>query len=151
MSETTFSVVSLLAIFGWVGLAIASPLKPGAIRNTVLVASGRAVPILLCVAYVVLLARYWGSTPGGGFQSLAAVQLLFSAPGKMLGAWTHFLAFDLLVGRWMVDDASSSGRSRIPLLLALPATFLFGPLGVLLYLAGRSLLRAKAGSNPHAG
>jgi len=95
------------------------------------------------MAYAVFLAQYWGSTPGGGFQSLGAVQILFAAPGKMLGAWTHFLAFDLLVGRWLVDDASSEGNTRLPLLVALPATFLFGPLGVLLYLAGRALLSAK--------
>jgi hypothetical protein len=144
MPEIAFSVVSLVAIAGWSGLAIASPIRSSSFRTALLFASGRVAPILLCIAYVAFLIRYWGSTPSGGFQSLGAVQLLFSAPGKMLGAWTHFLAFDLLVGRWMVDDASSSGHSRVPLVLALPATFMFGPLGVLLYLAGRFLLRAKA-------
>ena len=59
----------------------------------------------------------------------------------MLGAWTHFLAFDLLIGRWMVDDALGPGRSRLPLVLSLPVTFMFGPLGLLLYLGGRSLQR----------
>lgn len=152
MPETAFSLVSLAAIAGWLGLAIASPMRSGPVRDAILLASGRLLPILLCVVYVAFLTLYWGSAPGGGFQSLATVQVLFSAPGKMLGGWTHFLAFDLFVGRWMVDDASSGGRSRIPLLPALPATFLFGPLGVLLYLAGRFLMhgRVKPWRNPAA-
>ncbi|WP_157197710.1 MULTISPECIES: ABA4-like family protein [Methylomonas] len=143
MPESAFSIVSIAAMAAWLGLAVAAPLRAGRTRENILFVSGRVAPLLLCTAYVAFLARYWGSTPGGGFQSLEAVQILFAAPGKMLGAWTHFLAFDLLVGRWLVDDASSEGNSRLPLVIALPATFLFGPLGVLLYLAGRALLSAK--------
>jgi hypothetical protein len=121
-------------------------MRPCAFRNLILLASGRCVPILLCVAYFAFLARYWGSAGrGGGFQSLGAVQILFSSSGILLAGWTHYLAFDLFVGRWMVDDATSDGRSRIPLILALPATFLFGPVGVLLYLAGRSLFGLRVG------
>lgn len=150
LPETLFSIVNLLAVAGWIGLAIATPLKPGAVRDFILLASGRWVPVLLCVAYATFLAHYWGSTPGGGFQSLGAVQILFTSPGILLAGWTHYLAFDLFVGRWMVDDASSAGRSRIPLVLALPTTFLFGPVGVLLYLAGRSLFGFQFGTQRHS-
>jgi hypothetical protein len=142
MLEAAFSALSFIALIAWVGLAVASAIRPSAIRSTILLACGRATPILLCVAYAAILVVYWGPTPGGGFQSLAAVQILLSPPEKMLGAWTHFLAFDLLVGRWMVDDALSSERSRLPLVLALPATLMLGPVGVLVYLAGRTLVRA---------
>ncbi len=138
-----FSIVNLIAIAGWIGLAIASLMRPGPLREVILRASGRWAPILLCLAYAVFLSLSWGSTPGGGFQSLAAVQILFSSPGILLAGWAHYLAFDLFVGRWIVDDASSYGRSRLPLLLALPATFLFGPVGVLLYLLGRSWFQSK--------
>lgn len=143
MPESAFTLVSVVAMAAWLALAVAASLPVGKARTNILFFSGRVSPVLLCAAYVVFLAQYWGSTPGGGFQSLGAVQTLFAVPGKMLGAWTHFLAFDLLVGRWLVDDASAEGNSRLPLLVALPATFLFGPLGVLLYLAGRALLSAK--------
>jgi hypothetical protein len=44
----------------------------------------------------------------------------------------------------MVDDASVPGNARLALVAALPATFLFGPFGLLLYLTGRSLLRSRA-------
>ncbi|MBP8138649.1 MAG: DUF4281 domain-containing protein [Alicycliphilus sp.] len=144
MTDALFSIVSLVAMLAWLLLALAAPLPMGAVRRALLFAAGRGVPVVLCAFYMLLLQRYWGATPGGGFQSLGAVQVLFSAPGKMLGAWTHFLAFDLLVGRWMVDDASVPGHSRLALVPALPATLFFGPLGVLLYLAGRALLRGGA-------
>ncbi len=128
----------------WLLLALAAPMPMGAARRALLFAAGRGAPVALCAVCMVLLARYWGTTPGGGFRSLGTVLVLLSAPGKMLGAWTHFLAFELLVGRWMVDDASVPGNARLALVAALPATFLFGPFGLLLYLTGRSLLRSRA-------
>jgi Domain of unknown function (DUF4281) len=67
-------------------------------------------------------------------------------PGKMLGGWVHFLAFDLLVGRWSVDDTLAGARSRAPLLMTLPTTFLFGPLGLLLHLLVRAALRPRTPS-----
>lgn len=137
MNETIFSWASLAAVAAWIGLAMAAATTPGRARNALLVAGGRVVPLALCALYVVLLASHWGAAPGGGFSTLSAVLALFAVPGKMLGGWVHFLAFDLFVGRWMVDDASSSGRSRWPLWPGLPATFLYGPAGVLLYLAAR--------------
>lgn len=145
MSEITFSVVSVLATVAWLGLAVSASLRAGRARAILLFISGRIAPILLCAVYVIVLVMHWGSTPGGSFRSLHAVQLLFSAPGKMLGLWTHALAFDLLVGRWLVDHASAGGNSRAPLLIALPATFLFGPLGVLAYFLCQFGLRARFG------
>jgi Domain of unknown function (DUF4281) len=137
MNETIFSMASLTAVAAWIGLAVAAAISAGRARDALLLVAGRVVPLALCALYVVLLATHWGSAPGGGFSTLAAVLALFAVPGKMLGGWVHFLTFDLFVGRWMVDDALSPGRSRWPLCLGLPATFLYGPAGVLLYLAAR--------------
>jgi Domain of unknown function (DUF4281) len=66
-------------------------------------------------------------------------------PGKMPGGWVHFLAFDLLVGWWIVDDTLSRGRSRLPLFVVLPATFMYGPVGLLLQVFASSFL--LVGSN----
>ncbi|MBL8346894.1 MAG: DUF4281 domain-containing protein [Rubrivivax sp.] len=142
MSEAMFSAASLVAIFAWVGLGLAVLVRPGRLRASLLALVGRAVPTGLCVLYAYVLVAHWGTAPGGGFSSLAAVMNLFSVPGKMLGGWVHFLAFDLLVGRWIADDVLASGRARALLLVALPATFMYGPLGLLLYLLARSALRA---------
>jgi Domain of unknown function (DUF4281) len=138
MTDSVFSAVSLAAITGWLGLAVASLLRNGSARKFLLLASGRMIPLALCLTYGAVLLWFWGTT-SGGFDSLASVQALFASPGKMLGAWTHFLAFDLLVGRWMVDDAAQPGRTRLLLVPGLPLTFMYGPLGLLLYLACREI------------
>lgn len=139
MNEATFSAASFAAIVAWAALGLAVLAPPCRVRASLLAVGGRIIPVGLCLLYAYLLVTHWGSAPGGGFSSLAAVLALFAVPGKMLGGWVHFLAFDLLVGRWVADDALASGRSRLLLLVALPATFMFGPLGLLLYLLARSV------------
>jgi apolipoprotein N-acyltransferase len=64
--------------------------------------------------------------------------LLGTPEGAMIG-WAHFLAFDLLAGRWAYLDSRERGVS--PWLMA-PVLFLvlmLGPLGFLLYLGVRVL------------
>jgi len=131
--DIAFEWASRLALLGWALLAAGVVRKPGVARHGLLLAGGRLVPLLLCTAYVLLLAQHWGSAPGGNFGSLAGVTTLFASPGKLTGGWVHFLAFDLWLGRWMVDDVLAKQRNRWLLLPCLPLTFLFGPAGLLLY------------------
>jgi hypothetical protein len=92
-----------------------------------------------------IIARFGSSD--GGFGSLALVQKLFADPYALLAGWVHYLAFDLFIGSWIVEDALAR---RAPVWLrvgVLPFTFMFGPMGLLFYLAGRSVLgRASASS-----
>lgn len=134
-----FQLVSTGALVGWVLLVVAVLLRPGAWRERLLLAGGRVIPLLLCAAYAALLVMHWGSAPGGNFNSLDGVATLFSSRGVLLAGWVHFLAFDLLVGRWIVDRVLGTGRPRWLLLPTLPLTFLYGPLGVLLYAGLQSL------------
>lgn len=144
MNEALFSAASLAAVAAWVALALGVVASPGARRGALLAFGGRVVPVSLCMLYAIVLVTHWGSAPGGGFARLAAVQALFAVPGKMLGGWVHFLAFDLLVGRWMVDDVLGRGHKRWLLLLALPVTFMYGPLGLLTYVLARRGLGLSA-------
>lgn len=137
--ELIFELASSAAILGWLLLAVGLLAQPGALRRALLLAGGRAAPILLCIVYLALLVAYWGSAPGGNFGSLEGVAQLFSSRGKLLGGWLHYLAFDLFIGRWVIDDVLNSGRSRWSLVLTLPLTFLFGPAGLLLHFAIRGL------------
>lgn len=63
--------------------------------------------------------------------------LLGSSTGATI-AWIHFLAFDLLVGRWIYLDAEERQISTWLMLPALFLTLMLGPTGFLLYLAVRS-------------
>lgn len=56
-------------------------------------------------------------------------------PNGFLAGWTHYLAFDLFVGRWIWQESMAAGkRARLPLLL----TWLAGPMGLTLFLARRT-------------
>jgi len=66
------------------------------------------------------------------------VRMLFDNPWMLLAGWTHYLAFDLFIGGWEVRDAQRRGIPHLLVIPALVLTFLFGPVGLLLYLAIRS-------------
>ena len=65
----------------------------------------------------------------------------FLAALFFVAAWTHYLVFDMVVGAWVARDAV---RLKIPWLLrtaSLVLTFLSGPVGFLMYVVSRGLLR----------
>jgi hypothetical protein len=102
------------------------------------VTGARVVAALLCGAYfsflVVGLSSGNGPPAGASFNTLAGVRLLMSSPQALLAGWVHYLAFDLFIGSWEVENAPAS---RIPHWLLLPClalTFVAGPVGLLLYL-----------------
>lgn len=132
-NEFLFTAANTLAMAGWVAL-LAFPRR----RLANWWVSGLGIPGLLSVLYVALFALH---APGaeGGFSSLADVAALFATPGVLLAGWIHYLAFDLFLGAWMARRATAEGLPLWALLPALPATFLAGPAGLLLFLALRGL------------
>jgi hypothetical protein len=65
--------------------------------------------------------------------------LLGSREGATIG-WTHFLAFDLFVGRWIYLDSRQRGVSAWFMCPVLFLTLLLGPVGFLLHLCLRRLV-----------
>jgi hypothetical protein len=130
--DRVFSLAGLVAMAGWLALALA-PLRP---RLAQAVATF-VVPAVIGLAYAGLIARYWGEAPGG-FGSLDEVGALFGHRGVLLAGWLHYLAFDLFVGAWEVREARRVGLPHWQILPALALTFLFGPIGLLVFLALRA-------------
>jgi len=142
-AEQLFSILNLVTIAAWLPLVF---LPRARWSSTVIPV---VVPSLLAVIYVVLVITTL--TQGeGGFSSLADVRVLFANDWGLLAGWTHYLAFDLFIGGWEVRDAQRRGISHLLVVPALLLTFLFGPGGLLLYLAMRRLAPMK-GSPPLAG
>ncbi len=142
--DALFQLSGPLAMAGWLALA-ATPLAP---RLTGL-AAGLIIPVLLSLGYTALILANWSGAEGG-FGSLVDVMLLFTNPAVALAGWLHYLAFDLFVGAWEVRTAR---RQRIPHLLVLPClvlTFLFGPIGLLAFLALR-LVHGRFATLPARG
>lgn len=131
---TWFTLANSFALLGWLLLVAALFAPAGRVwRGRLLALGGRVWPLVLAAAYALALGAYWDSSTGGGFDSLAGVAALFSAPGLLLAGWIHYLAFDLFVGRWIVDDGTALSVPRLLLLPCLVLTFLFGPVGLLAY------------------
>ena len=97
-----------------------------------------AIVPLLAIAYVAIIAARFGSNDGN-FGSLAGVQRLFADPYVLTAGWIHYLAFDLFVGAWIVEDALARRVPAWARIVPLPLTLMFGPAGLLLSLVLRQL------------
>jgi hypothetical protein len=137
--ESAFQLTNLLAMAGW-AILIFGPRQPFVLR----LVPACLIPALLSAGYFVLVAVYFAGAEGG-YSSLAAVGTLFASEPVRLAGWVHYLAFDLFVGAWIARRADEAGISRIIQAPILAATFLFGPVGLLVFLlleAGTGLRRS---------
>jgi len=94
------------------------------------------------------------NAPGPDFGSLHGVVAMFQDPSVVFLGWVHYLAFDLLVGRAIVQDAvtRASWSPAIHALVVVPClilTLMLGPTGFLLYscIAGSGLFGGKGPGN----
>jgi hypothetical protein len=125
--EAVFSMASTAVLPGWLLLIFVPRWRPTARLLCAVV-----IPGLLAVLYAAVLAARWGGAEGG-FSSLADVQKLFADPWLLLAGWVHYLVFDLFIGAWEVRDAQRLGIPHLLVVPCLVLTFLFGPVGLLLY------------------
>jgi len=95
--------------------------------------------VILAAAYLVFLTvaiLQQGLSPAS-FGSLDGVMSLFDSRWGTVAGWTHYLCFDLFVARWIMNDAPDAGYWLTPILFL---TLMFGPVGLLCYLAVRGPL-----------
>ena len=128
---TAFSIGGLLAMAGWLALLVA--LFAQAARPLAWTAAALVIPALLAVGYSLLIWDGRAGFEGGGFGSIAEVRLLFANDSALAAGWLHYLAFDLFIGVFIARDGLERGMPALLLLPCLPLTFLFGPLGLLLF------------------
>ena len=129
--EQIFSMAGLLAMIGWLILAIL-PRQPIA-----QVVSGVIIPLVLSAGYLFLIAQNLRGSEGG-FGSLADVATLFQKQELLLAGWIHYLAFDLFIGAWETRDAQRNGIPHLVVIPCLIMTFMLGPIGLLFYFAIRT-------------
>ncbi|MBT5876338.1 MAG: DUF4281 domain-containing protein [Candidatus Latescibacteria bacterium] len=126
-TETMFSGATYIAILGWAFLL----LLPGW-RWTARLVSSVLIPGLLSAIYMYLIVTYM-SEASGNFESLGGVSRLFENEYMLLAGWVHYLAFDLFVGVWELQDSRRLGMMHWYVAPCLLFTFLFGPIGLLMY------------------
>lgn len=128
-TDVMFRVANTCALLCWIALILLPRWRGVRIVIAAVIVGG------LCVAYAALIFVYFFRVEGGGFSTLAQVQRLFESPHVALAGWLHYLAFDLFVGLWIAQRSDAVGLSRWMQAPTLGVTFMFGPIGLLLYAA----------------
>ena len=134
--ETLFNASGRLAIAGW-GLLVFAPRWRWSQRIASVI-----IPLTLAIVYLILILLYFAKSPGG-FGTLGQVAQLFQNSWLLLAGWIHYLAFDLFLGAWQARQAQRLGISHFLIIPCLLLTFLFGPIGLLIFWAIRSVVKRQ--------
>lgn len=99
----------------------------------------KVIPLILSIIYAIYIGISLYSGGMMDFGSLQSVMALFTVENAVLAGWVHYLAFDLLVGMWMLDKNKTIGIHQILMAPCLFFTFMFGPVGFLLFMFIKSI------------
>ncbi|WP_310572213.1 ABA4-like family protein [Gemmatimonas sp.] len=130
-----FQYANTTALLSWIVLAV-QPKRTAATLRFV-------VPLAMAVLYIWALSTA-PANPDGGFGSLAQVKALFTQDRVILAGWVHYLAFDFFIGCWMVMDAAERGIKHLLVIPCMLLTFMFGPVGLMLYVGLRTAISGRA-------
>lgn len=128
-----FSFGNSFVLIGWILLLAIPNWK----HTQTLVLGG--VVFVLSIIYAFVLFSGLGSFSLDSFSTLENVKKLFSEDQAVALGWIHYLAFDLFVGAYIVKKSQELGISRWLYSLALPFTFMFGPMGYLIFLIVKTI------------
>lgn len=130
--DDMFAYANRLAMLGWLPLLLV-PLRHRWPQRWAL-----AVALLLGLGYAAFIGAFMAQGKGS-FATLSGVVSLFENRGVLLAGWVHYLAFDLLVGRWVRGEAVRLGMRHLGLVPILLLVFMFGPVGWVLFMGWRWL------------
>ncbi|MEM1150890.1 MAG: ABA4-like family protein [Pseudomonadota bacterium] len=127
--ETGFLLANLSVVPAWILLVFLPRSKiTRSIVHSMVYPLGLGAVYAVVFAYMLLFGE-----SSANLTTLAGVQDVFSTPDGILVGWVHYLLFDLFIGAWIGRDALERGISgwlRIPCQLA---SFVLGPIGLLVY------------------
>lgn len=129
--DKIFQLCNGIALLGWI-ILIVLPMWTSSDRFIMGI-----IVTLLAIVYTYYIASNLSAVDMESFSSLAGVTALFTNPLAVLIGWVHYLAFDLVVGIWIKKNSLKHGISHWLIIPCLLLTFMFGPVGLLLYLLVR--------------
>ena len=134
--EILFKIVNASVLPAWFMLICLPKWK-----GTRMLVHSMLYPVFLGFIYILGLVgtMFLGmGADGAGFTSITQVRQIFASDMGVVVGWAHFLVFDLFVGAWEARDAKRRGFSHWLLVPCLFFTFMFGPVGLVLYLVLRA-------------
>lgn len=126
-SALVFKITNAFVLIGWILLLFASRWK----YTQQIVLYG--VVLVLSLVYTALIAPTILNFNPDAFSTLANVKNLFQNDAALAAGWVHYLAFDLFVGAYIVREGVRCEMPRWKYSLCLPFTFMFGPIGLLVF------------------
>ena len=130
--DQLFSWAGQGAFYGWLILIFLPRVK------ALLFIPQYLIPTGIGLLYAGLILTQY-SNSNGNFSSLDDVRILFESDHMLLAGWVHYLAFDLFIGAWVARKADQIGISRLLQAPILSAIYLFGPIGLILFLFMRTV------------
>lgn len=140
MADAYFRLTNTVAFAAWIVLL----LLPGQRRVSGWLCAW-VVPALLAASYAAIIATkllLGGGEQSGDIMTMDGLRQAFADDWVFAAAWTHYLAFDMVVGAGIARDAVRRGMPWWLRTACLVGTFLLGPAGFLLHVATRSLFPA---------
>ncbi len=104
----------------------------------------KVVPLLLAILYIVFIGRAIQIGGWMDFGSLNSVMALFTEENAVLAGWIHYLAFDLLIGMWMVSQNKELKIHQLLMVPCLLGTFMFGPVGFTLFIILKTIKKQRS-------
>jgi hypothetical protein len=128
--ELAFTLLNA-SVLPWWGTWLVAPRSRLAARA----ASHAAIFLLLCGLYAALIAAAIAS---GGLSGLdfASLRAGLATPLGFLAGWTHYLAFDLFIGAWILRE---SRRLDVEVRPYLVFALMLGPIGLGAFLLRRAV------------
>jgi hypothetical protein len=99
----------------------------------------KIIPLILSLIYGFYIIQAIQIGGMMDFGSLSSVMTLLTEENAALAGWIHYLAFDLLVGMWIVNQNKTLQIHQLIIAPCLFATFMFGPIGFLLFMIIKAL------------
>lgn len=126
--DTVFQLCNSIAMIGWLILLVL-PMWYSSDKFVLGI-----IISLFCIIYTYYIITNIGAIDMKSFATLKGVTALFTNPLAVLIGWVHYLAFDLMVGLFIKKNSQKYGISHWIIIPCLLLTFMFGPVGLLLYL-----------------
>lgn len=126
--DQIFSLCSTIAMAGWIILL----LLPFWFHSDKFILG--IIIVLLGIVYAWLVFDSFSVGDIEKFGSLQGVMELFQNPVMVTAGWVHYLAFDLLAGIFIKRNGIKHNISHWLLVPCYLLAFMFGPVGLVLYL-----------------
>lgn len=131
-ASSIFSFGNTFVLVGWILLIFLPKWK----YTQIMILNG--IIVLFAVLYAYLFSKDIASFDPNSFSTLENVKALFQNDNAVAAGWLHYLAFDIFVGAYIVKESQKLEISRWIYTLILPFTFMFGPVGYLLFFIAKT-------------